>query len=248
LFARGDKRTPDTVEIQEVSEIPGPMREKLSTLRNDLCRSGSKFCQACFEGGQFADVQNPPNVFRNRPHDSKPYLFFVFDKPNNNDPNRGQGLEPIEILDDRFEGNPTRINTIKLIQILGLADGDKAPLCAKKIHITNAVKCDKCAASGKTGQIEIGREQVSRCHQQYFFKELDILHPKVLVLFGANTDKFITGKAGPSWKLRQEVVNGRTYTVVRVPHTTATPFNTHGKKGLAYKEKLADLWEEVRRA
>ncbi len=222
------------------------IREQIENLRDQLCRSESEFCRACFEGGKSAEAQNPPNVFRRRQDDSRPYFFFVFDKPNNNDPNRGSGLEPIEILDDRFGGNATRINTIKLLQILGFAGESQDLLYSKKIHITNAVKCDKCAATGQTGQIEIGREQASRCHQQFFFKELEILQPKVLVLFGANADRFVTGNAGPSWKLRKEVINGKTYTVVRVHHTTATSFNTHGKKGLAYKEKLADLWEEGR--
>ncbi len=226
--------------------MPSEVQLSIDTLRNQLCRSASEFCRVCFEGGLFAKDQNPPNVFRKRLDDSPPYFFFVFDKPNDNDRARGKGLEPIEILDSRDPSNPTRANTVKLVEILGLANqagGD--PLSSPRIHITNAVKCDKCAATGQTGQIEIRHEQASRCQQQFFFKELEILQPKVLVLFGANTDKFVTGKAGPTWKLRREVINGKTYAVVRVPHTTATPFNTHGKKGQAYKDKLADLWEEA---
>lgn len=226
------------------SDIPNA----LSKLRSQLWQGTNEFCRACFEGGQFAQAQNPPNVFRNRPYDTRPYLFFVFDKPNDNDRTRGKGLDPIEILDNRDAGNPTRVNTVNLVEILGLTSKDAGdPLCSPRIHITNAVKCDKCATTGQTGQIEIGHEQALCCQQRYFFKELEILQPTVLVIFGANADKFVTGKAGPTWKMRHAVIDGKSYSVVRVPHTTATPFNTHGKKGQAYKERLAHLWEEALR-
>lgn len=228
---------------------PG-LNEDLMQLREMLCVDDDHYCRACFLGGPHASAQNPPNVFRNQLQGVRPRFFFVFDKPNDNDRLKAKGLKwaPVDILDDRDSANPTRLNLVKLLNILGLvgeSNGASGVLSSSMFHITNAVKCDKCAVSGATGQVEIGLAQAEQCKRNFFFKELELLKPKALVMFGANPDKFITGRVGKIWVVRDEMVNGQIYKVVRVPHTTATPFNTHGKRGQAYKEKLPDFWISI---
>jgi len=219
------------------------IRGEIHALRERLCQSKDSFCRACFEGGSFAGEQNPPNVFRNRTSQIQPHYFFVFDKPNDNNRARGKGLEPIEVLDKRDPRNSTRSNTARLVELLELTDKlDDDPLNSSRIHVTNAVKCDICAETGETGPIDIRPTQALRCRQLFFFRELQILKPKVLIFFGKNADFFVTGMIGPTWQVRREIIDGTTYTVVRVPHTTATSFNTHGAKGLAYKNRLPELW------
>ena len=222
-----------------------PVNRRLATLRQKLCKSKTDFCQECFTRSSFWQCQNPPNVFRDHDAEVNSEFFFVFDKPNDNDPFRASNLIPITILDNRSEfSNPTRRNLITLFDILGIqrcSDGID-PLCSKQVHITNAVKCDKCAATGQTGQIKIGSHQVQACLNRFFYEELSILQPRVILFFGKNPDDYVTGRSGKLWAFRQEVINGKTYDVVRVPHTTSRPFNTHGKGGQAYQVKLKNLF------
>jgi len=67
----------------------------------------------------------------------------------------------------------------------------------------------------------------------------------MIVFFGANTEKFITGQSGKTWKIREEIINGKAYDVVRVCHTAPTPFNTHANKGQAFGEFLPQIFKKI---
>ncbi len=228
---------------------PG-LNEDLMQLREMLCVDDDHYCRACFLGGPHASAQNPPNVFRNQVQGVRPKFFFVFDKPNDNDRLKAKGLKwaPVEILDDRDQGNSTRYNLVKLLRILGMiVDTNEAPrvLSSSDFHITNAVKCDKCAETGVTGGVTINLAQAERCKKSFFYQELSILRPDILVMFGRNADEYITGRKSKVWEVRRESIDGQVYTIVRVPHTTATSFNTQrgGWGGRAYRDKLPpDFW------
>ena len=225
--------------------------KNLMKLRETLCIDDDHYCRACFQGGPHASEQNPPNVFRYQVADARPKFFLVFDKPNDNDRLKAKGLKwaPIEILDDRCPENQTRKNLVKLLNILGMINGSNLTpgvLSSPCFHITNAVKCDKCAETGFTGRVEINAAQAEHCKKSFFYQELRILRPDVLVMFGEKPDEYITGRKSKVWEVREESIDGQCYRVVRVPHTTDTSFNTrkNGDGGRAYKDRLPpDFWE-----
>jgi hypothetical protein len=216
----------------------------LHNLKNELCTKHS-FCRECFINSKYKDEQNPPNVFRDVPDNSSVEFFFVFDKPNNNNKAEESGLVPITILDCRYENVQTRKNLIKIFGLLGIENdtGENDRLSSNRVYITNAVKCDKCPETGNTGRITLEEKQVMKCKEKFFFKELDILQPKTIILFGRNAEHYIIGKIGEMWKRRYENINGKRYQVIFVPHTALTPFNIQGKLGEAYKDNLGTLFK-----
>ena len=212
----------------------------LSELKEELCASKEGFCRECFKESEYR--QNPPNVFRDMPADTHTEFFFVFDKPNTNEGPGVSDLVPITILDPRDEKVRTRKNLVNLFEILSIDADGKDRLSSRRVHITNAVKCDKCAETGKTGRIRLKDKQVRTCLERFLFKELEILQPTTIVFFGTLPERYVLGANGKLWDLRKDVdINGRKYRVVRVPHTAPISFNTYGRKGEAYKEHLGAL-------
>ena len=130
---------------------------------------------------------SPPNVFRVAGRQS-PDLFFMFEQPNNNDAFRTSDAVPISVFDPRPSGSqPSYRNLLRLLELVGLAarTPGQDPFAAGLVHVTNAVKCDKCTATGKTGRVEINERQVKTCVDRFLLKELSILRPKALVCSSA---------------------------------------------------------------
>ena len=222
------------------------MTSELSLLREQLCRDANEYCRECFAGSPCAANQNPPNVFRvgRNTHAS---LFFIFDKPNNNDGLRPE-LVPIAIFDPRpFGHQPTHSNLCHLLEDLGFSSADSTadPLDSDLVHVTNAVKCDKCAVTGRSGRVAIGETQATTCRSRFLLRELAIIKPVALVFFGEFPQRYVLGKSTPLWKLSQVSLAGVTYWVMRVPHTSPTAFNTHGGQGEKYKLPFQDLRARV---
>ena len=220
------------------------MTETIKSISKLICSGKNDFCKDCFKDCNI--LQNPPNIIRVTGEESKTDFFFIFDKPNNNTDYKDSPLLPITILDSRyeFESNPTRVNLIRLLEQLNV-NGDNSgddPLNVSKIHITNAVKCDKCSLTGDTGAIPLNPDQVKRCTDRFLFKELEILKPKYLVFFGSYPEKYVTGTKRKMWELYDVNLNGNDYKAVRVPHTAPTPFNTFGKRGAAYAKNIGHLF------
>src|SRR5437868_1307987 len=139
------------------------MSDELRVLREQLCKNASEFCRECFSSSRFANVQNPPNVFRIG-RNGAPKMFFVFDKPNDNDSFRDSDLIPITIFDSRRVAafrNPSEENLLTILRRVGI--GHENGLDSKLFYITNAVKCDKCAQTGATGGIRIRKVQKNTC-------------------------------------------------------------------------------------
>ncbi|WP_369952024.1 uracil-DNA glycosylase family protein [Ralstonia syzygii] len=103
-----------------------------------------------------------------------------------------------------------------------------------QIHITNAVKCDVSADTGKSGRVVVPAEQASTCIKTFLLREFDILGTRGIVFFGANAQRYVLGNETPLWTVSVQPVGGRDYVVLRVPHTSPTAFNTHGRRGEAY--------------
>jgi hypothetical protein len=220
------------------------MANELSELRGELCRSTTDFCRVCFEGSTHRCKQNPPNVFRIARRQS-PHLFFIFDKPNDNDAFRTSDAVPISVFDPRpiFGPQPSYANLLRLLELVGLAAGTPGqdPLAVGRVHVTNAVKCDKCAVTGKTGRVEINERQVKACVDRFLLKELSILRPKALVFFGKAPQKYVCGYTTDPWMCTEAVVGDRSYWMMRVPHPSPTSYNTHGGLGAAYIEPFKTL-------
>jgi hypothetical protein len=219
------------------------MPDELSDLRDELCRSTTEFCDVCFATSPHRHVQNPPNVFRIGPK-SRPSFFFVFDKPNNNDSFRTSDLVPITVFDPRpaFGRQPSYDNLLRLLDLLGLQpQGHGDPLASGPVHVTNAVKCDKCAVTGETGPVAINAEQATKCGDLYLIRELAILQPKALVFFGKAPQEYACGYATPTWECTQAAIGGRSYWMMRVPHPSPTSYNTHGGGGASYVEPFNRL-------
>jgi len=215
------------------------MSESLLQLRNELCADTSHFCRVCFDGTPYSNSQNPPNVIRATAERAK--VFFVFDKPNRNDGNRA--FVPITICDPRFGDNSTQRNLLTLLEMLSVvntgfrpARGSADEFGSEFVHITNAVKCDKSALTGEPGGISVGSQQARICVQTFLHRELAIIQPKVLVFFGELPYQYVIGQRIGLWEAKAVAIDRRAYWVMRVPHTTATPFNTFGRKGQAYIE------------
>jgi hypothetical protein len=221
------------------------MSENLCLLRDELCSDSSHFCRLCFKGRPTEKYQNPPNVFRVRTA-APAKMFFIFDKPNNNDGTRS--FVPIKICDPRFGNNSTQQNLLTLLDMLasvhagfGTARGSADEFDCELVHITNAVKCDKSALTGKPGGIEVGGDQARTCISAFLHQELAIIQPKALVFFGKLPYQYVVGDKIEPWEVRSIPIAGRTYWVMRVPHTTATPFNSYGGKGKNYIEPFRQL-------
>ena len=221
------------------------MANELSELRGELCRSTTDFCHVCFEGSIHRCEQNPPNVFRVAGRRS-PDLFFIFEKPNNNDAFRSSDAVPILAFDPRpLLGlrQPSYVNLLRLLELVGLAapTPGQDPFATGGVHVTNAVKCDKCAETGKTGRVAINARQVKTCVDRFLLKELTILRPKALVFFGTAPQTYVCGYTTAMWMCTEAVLGDRPYWMMRVPHTSPQPFNTHGKRGRAYIEPFKTL-------
>jgi hypothetical protein len=221
------------------------MSDGLRLLRDKLCMDPSHFCRVCFEGRATEKGQNPPNVFRVGTG-THAKIFFIFDKPNRNDGNRA--FVPIKICDPRFNSNSTQRNLLTLLDMLALvhpgfkpAHGVADQFDCDLVHITNAVKCDKSALTGEAGGIEVGGQQARTCISTFLHRELAIIQPKALVFFGEPPYRYVVGNRIDPWEVRSTPIDGRTYWVMRVPHTTATPFNSHGGKGAKYIEPFRRL-------
>ena len=209
------------------------MPNELKNLRDTLCRSKTEFCDVCFAGSPRSHEQNPPNVFRIG-RTNKPSFFFVFDKPNNNDDFRTSELVPISVFDPRpvFGRQPSYDNLLRLLELVGLqTQGQDDPLASGPIHVTNAVKCDKCSETGMTGRVPINMMQARACVDRYLIRELAILQPKAIVFFGKAPQRvrLREGEVTPIWKSRKVTIGGRSYWTMRVPHLAH--FYTHGGGG-----------------
>jgi hypothetical protein len=219
------------------------MANELSGLRGELCRSTTDFCHVCFEGSIHRCEQNPPNVFRIAGRRS-PDLFVVFEKPNNDDAFRTSDAVPISVFDPRPNGSqPSYRNLLRLLELVGLAarTPGQDPFAAGLVHVTHAVECDKCAATGKTGPVEINERQVKTCVDRFLLKELSILRPKALVFFGKASQKYVCGYSTAMWTCEEAVLGDRSYWTMRVPHPSPRPYNKYGDGGHAYVEPFRTL-------
>ena len=220
------------------------MQCNLSLLRERLCKDAQDFCKECFAGSPYEAVQNPPNVFRVGKN-LQAKIFFIFDKPNNNDGFRSSDLVPITICDPRpiFGPPATHRNLLLLLDILGLRSerASADPLDSEAVHVTNAVKCDKCAVTGQTGRVAIGETQARKCVSRFLSQELAIIRPSALIFFGEAPERNVLGYSTPLWVAHQASVAGESYWVMRVPHTSPTSFNTHGGRGEHYREPFQKL-------
>ena len=220
------------------------MDNELKSLREQLCVDARTFCRECFAGTAYEAVQNPPNVFRvGRNLHAK--ICFVFDKPNNNDGFHRSDLVPITICDPRpiFGPPATHRNLLLLLDKLGFTSGCDFddPLDSELIHFTNAVKCDKNALTGDMGGIAVGPSQVRNCVSRFLLRELAIVKPIALVFFGVAAQRNVLGHVTRLGAVQRASIAGVMYWVMRVPHTTAQSFNTHGEKGDYYKEPFRNL-------
>jgi hypothetical protein len=176
-------------------------------------------------------------------------IFFIFDKPNNNDLFRTSSMVPITICDPRpvFGPPATHRNLLLLLQIVGLVSPTATgnPLDSGVVYITNAVKCDKCAVTGATGRVAIGKKQTEICVSRFLLRELTIIKPSALVFFGEAPQLNVLGYATPIWDTVSAVIGEHTYLVMRVPHTSPTAFNTHGGKSEKYREPFRKLLDCV---
>lgn len=223
----------------------------LMELRNQLCQSAEEFCRKCFLGTGFEKKQNPPNVFRvTKPGVSIP-LAFIFDKPNDNTNLRCPELVPITIYDDRIEVDnclpraPSHSRLIRLCEMLGLIPSDSNCLDSSNFYITNAVKCDMCCMTGKSGRIKINNKQAATCREQFLVRELLDIDARALVFFGKNAQRFALGETTPLWSVSIKKLKERDYFVLRVPHTSPISFNTHGGKGINYIAPFMDFFRQA---
>jgi hypothetical protein len=91
------------------------------------------------------------------------------------------------------------------------------------------------AETGRTGRVTIGRRQSERCVERFFIQELALIKPVALVFFGEKPQSYVLGRVTPAGEIHRATVGGIAYWVLRVPHTAATSFNTHGQRGHYYK-------------
>lgn len=212
------------------------MANKLSELRDELCRSTTDFCHVCFKGSA-RRKQNPPNVFRTT-GSQRPDFFFVFEKPHDNDLFRTSDAVPISVFDPRPLGvrQPSYENLRRVLGLVGLAapTPDEDPFAAGRVYVTNAVKCDKCAETGKPGSVTIKALQRRTCVDRFLLKELAILRPKALVFFGEASQKYVCGRTTDMWTCNEAILGDRSYWMMRVPHTAQRSFSRLGKRGRAY--------------
>ena len=223
----------------------------LKELRSQLCESSRNFCRICFVNTNFVNLQNPPNVFRiNKLGEPLP-VAFIFDKPNDNTLFRNSALVPITIFDDRAGAIPqlhraaSHSTLILLCRLLRLIPQNSNCLESSNFYVTNAVKCDVCSMTGKTGRVIVNDQQVFVCRERFLVKELQAVKARALVFFGVNAQRYSLGFITPLWEISNKLINGTNYWVMRVPHTSPSSFNTYGGKGQNY---IAPFNELCRRA
>ncbi len=144
-------------------------------------------------------------------------------------------------MDDRLPLVPSHSNLIFLCQTLGLIPKDSTCLNSSNFYITNAVKCDMCSLTGKSGRVKINKDQAVKCIDQFLIHEILKVGARALVFFGENAQKFALGETTPLWAIRKRNIKQCEYLIMRVPHTSPTPFNTHGGKGHRYKDPFREL-------
>lgn len=219
---------------------------KLVQLRSELCTDQLHHCRRCFVGKPTEHLQCPPNVFRAASDDART-LAFIFDKPNDNTNYKTSPVVPITAFDDRagvdprLARAPSHDKLLVLCRLLGLISPEAQEFNSPLIHITNAVKCDVSCESGQTGRITISNWQAKNCIENYLLRELEITKPRGLVFFGKNAQHYVLNEFTPSWEVHSREVGGRTYKIMRVPHTSPEAFNTHGKKGQSYFQPFKQL-------
>lgn len=223
----------------------------LKKLRNQLCQGTEKYCRKCFVGTQFEAQQNPPNIFRTANLTTSRHVAFVFDKPNDNTNFRNSELVPITIYDDRagvdrrLPRAPSHSTLISLCRLLGLIAQNSNCLESPNLYITNAVKCDMCSTTGKTGRVNVNDRQAKVCRERFLVKELQAVKARALIFFGENAQRYALGKTTPLWSIHKEQLNDSSYWVMRVPHTSPTPFNTHGGRGQNYIVPFNELCQRA---
>ena len=161
----------------------------LQQLRQELCIDTTHHCRICFAGKATESVQCPPNVFHASGSADEKLITFIFDKPNDNTPYKWSPLVPIEAFDDRagvdkrLKRAPSHQNLLVLCRLLELIPNDSQDLHSSLIHITNAVKCDVSSDTGKTGRIDVSREQAGNCIKHFLIRELEAVKSKALIFF-----------------------------------------------------------------
>jgi len=102
-----------------------------------------------------------------------------------------------------------------------------------------------CSATGRTGRVKINNAQSTTCRNQFLVHELQEIGAKALIFFGANAQEFAMGKTTLLWAVRKWKLHDREYFVLRVPHTSPTPFNTHGGRGANYITPIKELFRQA---
>lgn len=223
----------------------------LEELKSQLCQGLECYCDVCFRGTPFADRQNPPNVFRiANPSVSRP-IAFIFDKPNDCTNYKNSELVPITIYDDRAGTDPrlprapSHSTLILLCRRLGLIPQESDSLESPYIYVTNAVKCDMCAATGRTGRVKVHDKQADRCRRRFLERELVEVGARALIFFGVNAQQYTIGRCSSLWSIERQCIGSQDYWMIRVPHTSPTPFNTHGAKGDNYVAPFKELCRQA---
>jgi len=223
----------------------------LAKLKSQLCQGVERYCDVCFRGTQFKGRQNPPNVFRTANTCASRPIAFIFDKPNDNTKYKKSKLVPITIYDDRagvdphLARAPSHLTLILLCRQLGLIPNDSDSLESPYIYVTNAVKCDVCAVTGRTGRVKVNDEQADRCRGLFLEHELVEVGARAVMFFGVNAQQYTIGRSTPLWSIERQCIGSQDYWSMRVPHTSPTPFNTHGARGRNYN---APFWKLCRQA
>lgn len=219
----------------------------LKELASKLCQNREKYCRFCFEGSRFKTSQNPPNVFRVVDSGLSASIAFVFDKPNDNTRLKNTECIPITIYDDRsgnhnlLRRSPSHLNLINLCRMLNLIPPNSTSLAIPNIHVTNAVKCDVCSDTGQTGRIDINEKQARACRELFLVNELIAVKARSIIFFGNNSQRYTLNGTTPLWSISDAYIKNTKYSIMRVPHTSPTSFNTHGRNGQEYIKAFNEL-------
>ncbi len=225
--------------------------KRLSELRDQLCTKDSH-CRKCFMRSGVR--QNPPNIFRLRHENHRPYFFFIFDKPHDND-STDPAQVPVTIFsgEDPFKNNRSRVNLLTLLDKLGdrVGHGSNELEVPRVIHVTNVIKCDRCGKTDRAKGIRVRKIQKENCLQMFLRQELEILRPAKLVIFGVNACKYLSrlmtypdasAEAWTWFKPRDVMLWGRNYKALLVPHTASQAFYRLGGGGDDYLDIPDDWW------
>jgi len=142
--------------------------------------------------------------------------------------------EGVRWYNSRLPRSASHSNLISLCRLLGFIAQDSNCLETSSLYITNAVKCDRCDATGKTGRVNVNNLQAAKCRERFLVKELVAVNASVLVFFGKNAQRYALGRTTPLWRIHREQLNGSSFWVMRVPHTSPPSFNTYGGRGRNY--------------